>query len=856
MSDLSTPMRKVRIVGLHAFFSDDEVLDTIQAWITFEPMVQSGVVRLPSGELISSLRMTFPLVGEWVGYVVNPDLEGVTPNGFNYRFVVSAEGECGKAKIAEGILDFSEAPTYTDALGDTVVDLTPLLPSAQVIDDSTTVPGGPGTPGAPGRDGASAYQVWLRAGNVGTIDDYLNSLKGPQGEPGPMGTGIDFNGVLDSITALPDSDPQGSAYIVDGVLWVMGAEGEWVDAGEFNVAPGEDGQDGAPGASAYDLWLAQGNTGSVTDFLRSLKGEQGEPGLQGAPGVGIAGITQTSDTTFLVTLTDGSAESITMPTPDAAITRTIESIEAGDEVSSLVVTWTDGSEDTVILRTPQPTGDGAYDDTQIRAEIQGLSEALETISLTPGPQGEPGEPGRDGASAYDLWLNQGNTGDIQDYIASLKGEPGEPGPAGRDGRDAVDGEDGASAYEVWLSQGNAGTITDYLNSLKGEQGPAGEDGVDGRDGDSAYEVWLSQGNTGTIDDYIASLRGEQGPAGRDGRDGEDGASAYEIWLSQGNTGSVTDYLASLKGEPGPAGRDGRDAVDGEDGASAYEVWLSQGNTGSITDYLASLKGATGARGPAGRDGIDGSDGESAYEVWLSQGNTGSVADYLASLKGPKGDTGAKGDSITGPAGPAGKDGVSIDSVVQTSESTFRVGRSNGAQTTLTMPQGPQGPIGPKGDPGDPAKEGRAISSTLRKEASDGTLKLISLNTNARATVYDVAPGWGRTINSLSVYTGTTTLPTQLGVTTIAANKRRKIYKFIYEPSWFGGREFESPEYAKRANGRGIWDNGSTVYGLDVEIEFTSKAMHIWIIPAVAIPVTTATTGITFDIMWGSAIYYT
>jgi len=26
---------------------------------------------------------------------------------------------------------------------------------------------------------------------------------------------------------------------------------------------------------------------------------------------------------------------------------------------------------------------------------------------------------------------------------------------------------GASAYDVWLSQGNTGTITDYLNSLKG-----------------------------------------------------------------------------------------------------------------------------------------------------------------------------------------------------------------------------------------------------------------------------------------------------------------------------------------------------------------------------------------------------
>lgn len=35
---------------------------------------------------------------------------------------------------------------------------------------------------------------------------------------------------------------------------------------------------------------------------------------------------------------------------------------------------------------------------------------------------------------------------------------------------------GLSAYEVWLEQGNTGTEQDYLNSLKGEQGEKGADG--------------------------------------------------------------------------------------------------------------------------------------------------------------------------------------------------------------------------------------------------------------------------------------------------------------------------------------------------------------------------------------------
>lgn len=44
------------------------------------------------------------------------------------------------------------------------------------------------------------------------------------------------------------------------------------------------------------------------------------------------------------------------------------------------------------------------------------------------------------------------------------------------------GDDGRSAYQVWLDAGNTGTQADYLASLKGETGPAGKDGTDGKDG--------------------------------------------------------------------------------------------------------------------------------------------------------------------------------------------------------------------------------------------------------------------------------------------------------------------------------------------------------------------------------------
>jgi len=44
------------------------------------------------------------------------------------------------------------------------------------------------------------------------------------------------------------------------------------------------GTPGTSGASAYDIWVEQGNEGTKADFLDSLKGVQGEPGENGTNG--------------------------------------------------------------------------------------------------------------------------------------------------------------------------------------------------------------------------------------------------------------------------------------------------------------------------------------------------------------------------------------------------------------------------------------------------------------------------------------------------------------------------------------------------------------------------------------------
>lgn len=58
-----------------------------------------------------------------------------------------------------------------------------------------------------------------------------------------------------------------------------------IDMSAF-LGGGGNGTNGADGDSAYDLWLAAGNTGTVADFLASLVGPQGPQGEAGSGGGG------------------------------------------------------------------------------------------------------------------------------------------------------------------------------------------------------------------------------------------------------------------------------------------------------------------------------------------------------------------------------------------------------------------------------------------------------------------------------------------------------------------------------------------------------------------------------------------
>jgi hypothetical protein len=101
-----------------------------------------------------------------------------------------------------------------------------------------------------------------------------------------------------------------------------------------------------------------------------------------------------------------------------------------------------------------------------------------------GPVGPVGPSGATGQSAYELWLAQGNTGTVQDFLSS-------------------------SAYQIWLSQGNTGTTQDFLNTLVGPSGATGPAGAQGPIGPTG-----PQGLQGPI-----GPDGPQGPTGANGQNG-------------------------------------------------------------------------------------------------------------------------------------------------------------------------------------------------------------------------------------------------------------------------------------------------------------------------------------------------
>lgn len=153
-----------------------------------------------------------------------------------------------------------------------------------------TIPTG-GTGGEGGADGQDGREVQLR--NSGTNIEWryvgdaawtnlstLEALRGPKGNDG----------------ASIKGDQGLSAYQVWLAAGNTGSQADYLTA--IKGAKGDAGSSikGDTGASAYQVWLANGNTGTEAQYLASLKGAKGDS-VKGDPGAtGASGVSATTTT--------------------------------------------------------------------------------------------------------------------------------------------------------------------------------------------------------------------------------------------------------------------------------------------------------------------------------------------------------------------------------------------------------------------------------------------------------------------------------------------------------------------------------------------------------------------------------
>lgn len=531
------------------------------------------------------------------------------------------------------------------------------------------------------------------------------SLLGPRG--------ITLLGTWPDANALPDPSVNqvGDAYVWKSDIWLLvptsgenpaewasiGLEGpEGISAFQVAVNNGFTGTQvewlaSLVGKSAYQTWRDQGNTGTQAQFLASLVGKdayqmwltipenegktpeeffeafRGHQGLQwkGPWDTGLTFVMGDAVThlgsSYISTLVGNNTGR--EPAPGAAGWGVLAlKGDKGDPATPFAVM---GSKPNIgALPRPGVATEAWYVGSKLYIWVTALGDYADLDGIG-------------GMSAYELAVQDGFEGTLQEWLVSLKGPDAyqvwktKPGNEDKTIEQFFADIKGKSSYQSWLDQGNSGSEAVFVASLKsttpGPEGPAkapfkvmGSKATEGllptpglEDqawyvGSTLY-VWVTD-----LADYVDL-------------DGIGGLSAYELAKQEGFQGTLQEWLVSLKG------------------ASAYQIWVSEGGVGDEAAFLATLKSTTpGPEGPAkapfkvmgvkasipalptpgkedeawfvGQDlyvwvetetqyaDIGSMGGISAYEVAVAEGFSGTVAEWLASFK----------SEIPGPRGPAGK----------------------------------------------------------------------------------------------------------------------------------------------------------------------------------------------------------
>ena len=332
-----------------------------------------------------------------------------------------------------------------------------------------------------------------------------------------------------------------------------------------------------------------------------------------------------------------------------------------------------------------------------------------------------------GLSAYELAVEQGYKGNLNDWLKSLDGKSAfeiakENGYSGteKEWNKAVAnvsnqnksvitnaGFNKNGDFILTLLDGTDVNVSNVSNS-KGKDGTDGKNGTNGKNGANGKDgrsitlasvnsegqlvITYSDGSSVNLDKLV----GINGIDGKDGTDGKDGVGINTVNITEDGklnitlTNGTTLNLGTIKGEKGDKGDTG---VQGEKG--------DKGDTGEQgIQGVAGKDGINGTNGVDGKDGTNGKDGvgianvlintSGELELTFSDGEQINLGNVKGS-KGEKGDTGEQGiQGATGKDGANGQDGVGIANVTVSNEGALSVTLTNGTVLDLGNIKGADG----------------------------------------------------------------------------------------------------------------------------------------------------------------------
>ena len=158
------------------------------------------------------------------------------------------------------------------------------------------------------------------------------------------------------------------------------------------------------------------------------------------------------------------------------------------------------------------------------------------------------------------------------------------------------GTDGKSAYQVWLDAGNTGTETDFITSLKGDTGVAGADGQDAALSGSGNPNGIVMGIAGQV--YTDTVSGVLYKTSDGTTWGVVDSDTQDLSLS-GNTISLVN---------GGTVDMGASSLAGDVAGNNVLATINQTNIATINSYLARLNSIRIVKNPTSSTTINNSDG--------------------------------------------------------------------------------------------------------------------------------------------------------------------------------------------------------------------------------------------------------